>query len=86
MAELVYSLCGLTSVLCAALLYRTYWTEKRALLLWSSLCFILLAAANLLLFVDIVIFPDYPSLILIRHSITLAGICVMIYGLIKETV
>jgi hypothetical protein len=58
MAETVYLLCALTSVMCAGLLIRS-WTRSRArLLLWSSLCFVGLAINNILLFGDLVVFPD----------------------------
>ena len=49
----VYGLCLLTSGLCAALLFRSYSRSRQPLLLWSALCFLLLAIANLL-----VVVPD----------------------------
>jgi hypothetical protein len=58
MAEVIYVLCMLTSLTCAMLLGIAYRRTRTHLLLWSSLCFVGLTANNLLLFLDIVIFPS----------------------------
>ena len=58
MAEVVYILCAITSVACAALLVRSYRRHRTRLLMWSSLCFVGLAINNLLMFVDLVALPD----------------------------
>ena len=83
MAILVYILCGLTSTGCAALLLKKY-TAGRPPLLWGSLCFACLALANILLFVDLIILPQV-DLSIVRHLVTLAGLAMMLYGLIWET-
>ena len=62
MAETVYVLCALTSILCAALLFRAYRGNRSRLLLWSTLCFVGLALNNVFLFVDIVVVPDITNL------------------------
>ena len=69
---------------CAFLLWRGYRRARLRLLLWSSLCFLILGIANLLLFADLVIYPGTDMLAL-RGYVTLAGILVLIYGLVFES-
>lgn len=83
MAEFVYILCTLTSVICAGLLLRAYRENKTALLFWSSICFIGLAVNNALLLVDLYVVPD-QDLFVIRTGLALAGVTALIYGLIFE--
>jgi hypothetical protein len=80
----VYLLCFATSVLCAILLVRSYIRSRTRLLFWTALCFAGLAANNLFLFVDIVVFPTV-DLLPLRHLSTLAAIAVLLYGFIWET-
>jgi len=70
-AEIVYVLCGLTSILCAALLFRRFGASRTPLLFWSTCCFVCLATTNVLLFLDLVIFPSV-DLSIWRSSLTLA--------------
>jgi hypothetical protein len=84
MAEFVYTLCALTSVICAVLLFRGYRASRSALLFWSSLCFIGLAANNLLLLVDRYLVP-HVDLLMLRSAAALAGMSVLVYGLIIES-
>lgn len=83
-AEVVYLLCALTSVLCAALLVRGWRQSRTRLLLWSSLCFVTLAVNNALLFVDLVLVQN-ADLAIPRTMLALAGIGVLIYGLVWDT-
>jgi hypothetical protein len=83
MAAAVYALCALTSVLCAALLFRGYLRSGTALLLWSALCFAGLSLDNVLLFVDRVMIPD-QTVFAMRRVFSLAGVAVLLYGLIWE--
>jgi hypothetical protein len=83
MAETVYLLCALTSILCAALLWRSYSRTHTSLLLWSCLCFSGLAANNILLFVDLVMVPGI-DLSVLRGIIALAGMMALIFGLVCE--
>lgn len=83
MAEVVYALCALMSVACAALLLRAYWRARAALLLWSSLCFAGLAANNVLLFVDLVLVPNV-DLSLWRSLTAIGALLVLLYGLIWD--
>jgi hypothetical protein len=82
-AEAVYILCTLTSAACAVLLLRGYARSRARLLLWSGLCFILLALNNVLLFMDKVIFPniDFWGW---RTGTALAGLALLVFGLIWE--
>ena len=84
MATLVYVLCALTSAACAALLLRGYARSRVRLLLWVGLCFVGLALNNVLLFVDVRIAPDV-DLSLWRSLPALAGLLVLLYGLVWET-
>lgn len=89
MAETVYILCALTSVACAALLWRGYRRTKARLLLWSSLCFVGLGANNVLLLADKVVFPDVEYVFGVhfmvwRTTAALAGLALLVVGLVWE--
>ena len=81
---IVYALCVITSALCAVLLLRGYARSRVALLLWAGLCFIGLAVNNLLLFVDVQIVPDI-DLSAWRTLPALAGVLLLIYGMVEES-
>lgn len=86
MAEAVYILAALTSCACAALLLRGWFRSHTRLLLWSGLCFVGLAANNILLFVDLVLFPSTNlNLELWRNLAALVGLSLLIYGLIWDS-
>lgn len=80
---LVYLLCFLTSLICAALLGRSYARTGTRMLLWSALCFSLLALANLFVVLDILVFPAM-DMRLIRHLLSLAGVTVLLFGFIWD--
>ena len=84
MATIVYWLCALTSVACAVLLLRAYARHGPRLLLWSGFSFVGFAIGNALLVVDRVIVPTV-DLSLIRSLPVLAGLLVLIYGLVWDT-
>ncbi|HWD93759.1 MAG TPA: DUF5985 family protein [Verrucomicrobiae bacterium] len=83
MAQLVYVLCGLTSILCAGLLYRQFHFNRTPLLFWSTGGFVCLAVTNVLLFMDLVVFPK-TDLSLARNLVMLAGMLMLIHGLIRQ--
>ena len=83
MAETVYALCALTSVLCALLLMRSWHRSRARLLLWSTLCFAGLAANNVLLLIDLVFVPDV-DLSVLRAATALGAMGVLVIGLIWE--
>lgn len=82
--NLVLSLLALfTSVACLVFLFRAYAASGVRLLLWSGLCFVFLSANNLLLFLDLVIFPDV-DLRPYRLTTALLGVLFLLYGFIWE--
>ncbi len=83
MAEWIYSLCAVTSLLCALLLLRAYLKRRYRLLLWSALCFSGLALNNVLLVIDKLLVPEV-DLSILRTSVALAAMAVLIIGLINE--
>jgi hypothetical protein len=83
MAETVYALCALTSVLCALLLVRSWQRSRARILLWSSVCFVGLAANNLLLLMDLVFVPEV-DLSVVRAVTALGAVGVLVIGLIWE--
>lgn len=85
MAESVYVLCAVTSIICAALLYRGYAATRTRLLFWSSLCFVALALNNATLLVDLYVLPEAVSLAAARGAIALVGLMVLLYGLVQES-
>jgi hypothetical protein len=84
MAEVVYLLCALTSLLCAVLLFRHYRAVRTPLLFWSSLCFSGLVINNVLLFVDLAVFLD-RDLRVLRSGSALISLSLLLYGLVAET-
>ena len=84
MAEVVYVTCGLTSLLCAVLLVRSFVAQRTKLLLWSSLCFVGLAVNNSLLVVDFMVVPTV-DLSAIRISVAAAAMMLLLIGLIWES-
>ena len=79
----VYTLCFLTSSACAWLLARSYARSGARLLLWSCLCFVLLATNNLLLIVDMLVVPDF-DLRLGRLLLAVAAVSVLLFGFIWD--
>jgi hypothetical protein len=83
-ASIVYLLCALTSLVCTVLLARAYRTSRVRLLFWSILCFAGLTLSNVLLFIDLVIMPSGPDLMVWRTAVTLAAVGALLYGLIVD--
>lgn len=83
MAEAVYLIGALVTLLCGVLLMRGYVRVRRRLLLWSALCFFGLSLSNMLVFVDLVVFPQVD---LYRWRLVTAAIAMalLLYGLIWE--
>ena len=78
----VYVLCFLTSAACAWLLGRSYAQTRTHLLLWSSICFGFLAANNLALVLDLVVWGEDVDLRLIRLALALAAVVSLIWGFV----
>lgn len=83
MATFVYVLCAITSVVCAGLLFRHSRRGGRGFLYWSGWAFMALAAANILLPVDLAWMKGYDFSV-IRNGLTLIGLSMLLYGLIWE--
>ena len=83
MADLAYILCTFTSIACAVLLLRGYNQSRSRLLFWSGLCFAGLALNNILLIVDLRLLHDI-DISMIRSLPALAGLLLLIFGLIWE--
>jgi hypothetical protein len=84
MAESIYLLCAFTSLACAVLLARSWRHTRERLLVWSTVCFVALAANNCLLVVDLVLVPG-TSLVIWRNLTALVGVGSLLVGLIWET-
>jgi hypothetical protein len=83
-AAAVYVLCFLTSAACAWLLVRSYARSKARILMWSAVCFVLLAINNFLVVVDLVVLPTEIDLTIPRNASSLAAIMTLLYGFIWE--
>jgi hypothetical protein len=84
MPSVVYLLCAATSLACMVMLVRGYLRSRARLLLWSGLCFACFFLNNLLLFVDMIMVPD-ADLSMYRALVSLAGIGLLLYGLIWDS-
>lgn len=84
MGTAVYVLAILTSLACALLLLRGYARGKKQLLLWSGLCFLILAGSNVLVFLDLVVVPTV-DLYRWRLITTAAAMALLVYVLIWES-
>lgn len=82
-AEGIYLLCAGTSLIAAFLLARQYASRRTALLFWSVIGFLGLAANNVLVYVDLVLVPTV-DLSVIRGLAGVVAVIAMLYGLIWE--
>ena len=83
-APAVYLLCFLASTICAVMLGRSFRRTRARLLFWSAMCFLLLAVNNLLLVLDLVVFPTTLDLSVPRSLLSLAAVAVLLYGFIWD--
>lgn len=79
--SIVYFLCFATSGACALLLGRSYRRSGMRLLLWSTLCFALLAANNLFVIVDLVLIHEV-DFGLVRLLLSLGAVTVLLFGFV----
>ena len=84
LANAIYILCALTSIVCTILLVRGYRQSGARLLFWSALCFAGLALNNILLIVDIRMLP-HVDLQVWRAVPAVIGVLLLVYGLVWET-
>jgi hypothetical protein len=81
--QIVYLLCGLTSLACSWLLLRAYRDRGTRLLLWSGVSFVAFAANNILVFVDLILVPRI-NLSLPRAILALVAVLILVFGLVWE--
>lgn len=84
MSSAVYGLCAITSLICAALLGRGYVRSKARLLLWSTLCFVMLTVNNVLLVIDRVVLVEEIDLYRLRLLTALVALALLVYGLVWD--
>jgi len=80
---LVYLLCFLTSSACALLLARSYRRTGTRLLMWSALCFVLLAANNFVVILDLLVLPRIDFR-LARLLLALSAVGILLFGFIWD--
>lgn len=83
MPAIVYTLCFLTSSVCAVLLLISYARTRMRLLLWSAISFVCLATNNFFVLADMTLLPE-TNLLPMRYLAALSAVCVMIYAFIWE--
>lgn len=84
LANAIYILCALTSILCTLLLVRGYRQSRVRLLFWSACCFAGLALNNILLIVDMRMLPAV-DLQIWRTVPAVIGVALLVYGLVWES-
>ena len=83
MGPAVYIFGLLVTLSCGVLLTRAYTNVGKRLLLWSAICFYFLALSNLIVFLDLVVFPNV-DLYRWRLITAAVGMLILLYGLIWE--
>ena len=83
-AEAIYLLCAMTSLLAAWLLLRHYLGRRTPLLFWSSVAFLGLALNNVLLYIDLGLLTGV-DLALPRTIAGAAAMLILVYGLVEDT-
>lgn len=84
MAGLIYLLCAATAMACTILLWRSYRINRVGILFWSSVCFLGLAAENVLLYLDRITLP-HVDLSMLRHLVELTALLALIYRLVWDS-
>jgi hypothetical protein len=83
MGPAVYIFGVVVTLCCGVLLRRAYRAVRKRLLLWSAICFYFLALSNVLVFLDLVVFPNV-DLYRLRLITAAVGMLILLYGLIWE--
>lgn len=84
LANAIYVLCALTSIVCAVLLVRGYRRSRVRLLFWSAWCFVGLALNNILLILDVRVLTQV-DLEIWRAVPAVVGVSLLVYGLVWES-
>jgi hypothetical protein len=82
-AQTIYTLCTLTSLACAWLLFGSYRRTRHRLLFWSGSCFAVMTVNNILLVLDKLVLPSV-DLVPARLVSALVAVALLLYGLIYE--
>ena len=80
----LYALAAISCFFCMILLFRAYAEKRVHLLFWSALCFVGLTVNNVVLFLDLVVFPTI-DLRIVRLGAALAGMLCLLYAFIWES-
>jgi hypothetical protein len=83
LANAIYILCALTSILCTLLLVRGYRQSRVRLLFWSACCFAGLALNNIMLIIDLR--TAAVDLQIWRTIPAVIGVALLVYGLVWES-
>ena len=84
LANAIYVLCALTSIVCTALLVRGYRRSRVRLLFWTAWCFAGLALNNLLLLLDVRVLT-HVDLAIGRAVPAVVGVSLLVFGLVWES-
>ena len=79
----IYALCALAALVCAVMLGLGARRSRSRMLVWSAICFGMLAVANVVLVLDFVVFPGL-ALWPLRQGLSLLAVGSLVYGLIVE--
>lgn len=82
--EAVYFLCLATSAGCAILLFVSYSRTRVKLILWSAICFALLALNNMMVIVDLMVLPTV-DLLPLRKLASISAVSILLFGFIWES-
>ncbi len=83
MGELVYSLCALTSAVCAILLVRAWLRSRAKILFWASTCFVGFTINNVLLVLDMLVLRN-ADLALPRAVTAFLSVLALDFGLVRS--
>ena len=85
MAAFIYTLCALTSLVAALLLFRGWRQTQTPLLLWSAVCFAFLTVSNTFLVLDRTVYNVTADLSTERLVTAFIALLVLVIGLIWES-
>jgi hypothetical protein len=73
----------ITSLASSVLLFRALRRNSSKLLFWSALCFLGMAANNLMLYIDLMVGPNM-DLSLLDDGVSVVSSLLLVYGLIWD--
>jgi hypothetical protein len=83
MSVVIYTLCAITSLVCAVLLLRAYQANHYRLLFWASIFFGGVTINNIFLILDKLVYTELDLLVL-RLIVMQVALVSFIYGLIFD--